>query len=200
MKNYSIHYSYKGIGDVIIILFDNKKKPTHSVSKGRVTVVYHDEEIIGYNIFDVKDIVKIRNEGMIHFPSPQLIEVINTILINAKVEPLEILKESGYYVGQIKSIKPIDSEKNLVSIELKDECLNGVTKYQNLKISDKVVVAKVGTHLNNGDIVKESENGNIVVNAHICTNSELGIDNNDEIFIVDEDIENGKDFFTTEVI
>ena len=121
MKNYAIHYSYRGIGDVVIILFDNKKKPTHHVEKGRVSVIYSGDEIIGYNIFNIKDIIKIRNEGMIYLPSPQLIEVINTTLINAGVEPLEVLDNSGYFVGQITLVDQITNEKFFVEVQLKDE-------------------------------------------------------------------------------
>ena len=81
MRNYAIYYSYKTIGDVVIILFDNNKQPTRSETKHRVTVIYNEDEIIGYNIFDIKEIIKIRNEGMIYYPSFALVSIINSILL-----------------------------------------------------------------------------------------------------------------------
>ena len=87
-KQYSLFYSYKNIGDVLIVIFDNDKKPTRSERKGNVEVIYNQEDIIGYNIFDIRNIVKIKTEGLIYLPSPALISVINTILKNNKVEEL----------------------------------------------------------------------------------------------------------------
>ena len=184
MKNYSIHYSYKGIGDVIIILFDNKKKPTHSVSKGRVTVVYHDEEIIGYNIFNVKEIIKIKNEGMIYYPNPALVSVLNTILINEGVKPLDILDESGYMTAEV-----VKNDDGLVTLSLGNK---EMTAKADLNVGDKVVVALKDTFLYDGSIVKDC--------AHVCTYKELGIKvEEDQILLLDEDAEIGKDFFSSEL-
>ena len=188
MKNYSLHYSYKGIGDVLIVIFDNSKKPTRSEEKGKVVILYNKDEIIGYNIFDIKEIIKIKNEGMIFFPSEQLINVLNTILSNEGVEPLEYKDNSGYFTAEIKSI---DLDKNLVCLDLSNKQV--VTAYNNLKlsVSDKVVVALPSTHLSDGSTVKE---------PHICTNKELGIkENEDEILVLDKEIETGEDFFSMEV-
>ena len=52
MKDYSIYYSYKNMGDVLVIIFDDEKGTTKTETKGRVTVIYNDSEIIGYNIFN----------------------------------------------------------------------------------------------------------------------------------------------------
>ena len=56
---YSIYYSYKEIGDVLLIVFDQKAMPTSFIQKSDVTVIYHNGEIIGYNIFNISKIVKI---------------------------------------------------------------------------------------------------------------------------------------------
>lgn len=185
MKNYALYYSYKGIGDVVIVMFDNKKA-TRSESKGRVTVIYHDDEIIGYNIFDIKEIIKIKNEGMIYFPSPALIEVLNSILINAGVEPLEILANSGYFTAKVLQI-----DENSIKLSLGDKELFALKK-EGVKVDDKVVAAIKGTHLYNGSIVQDD--------AYICTYKELGINiEEDKVLILDEDIEIGKDFFSSEV-
>ena len=180
---YSMHYSYKEIGDVLIIIFDNDLKPTRSENKGRVTVIYHDDIIIGYNIFDIKDIIKIKNEGMIYFPNPTLVEVINTLLKNAGVPTLEIQIESGYYIGEIT-----DVHNSMVTVNLGKEQVDA--KEIGLNVGDKVVVAKAGTRLCTGETVKD---------GHICKNKELGIkDNGEQITILDKEAEIGKDFFYLE--
>lgn len=185
MKDYALYYSYKGIGDVLIVMFDDIPA-TRSEDKGRVTVIYNEDKIIGYNVFDVKDIVKIKSEGMIYLPSPALVDVINTMLNNAHVEPLDYVTHSGYYTAQV-----VDANKEETKLSLKDEIV--LAPSADLKVNDKVVVAVKGTHLSSGKIIKDKC-------AHICTYKELGINiEEDKILVLDEDVEIGKDFFSSEV-
>ena len=180
MKDYGLYYSYKGIGDVLIVIFKNEAV-TRSETKGRVVIIYHNEEIIGYNIFNVKDIVKIKSEGMIYLPSPTLIDVINTILINEGVEPLDYIAHSGYCTAKVAGENKLSLGEKEVS-----------AKTDKLKLNDIVVVALPGTHLSNGEIVKDNE-------CHICTYNELGINiEEDKYLLLDNDIEIGKDFFSME--
>ncbi len=196
MKDYALHYSYKEIGDVIICIFNNEKKPTRNEQKGRVTVIYSNEEIIGYNIKDIKEIVKIKNEGMIFFPSKALIDVLNTILINAHLESLEYKDNSGYFIGQVINKEKINDGEYL-TIE-SGETYNCVIKNKNVNINDKVVIAKVGTHLNNGEVIKESTIDNKIINTHVCTGVELGLLDVNDVLILEEDAKVGKDFFSME--
>lgn len=197
--HYSLFYSYKNIGDVLIVIFDNEKKPTHHERKGNVEVIYHEEEVIGYNVFNIRNIVKIKTEGLIYLPSPTLVSVINTILKNSGVEELGIINHSGYVIGEIKNITALDIEKSLVSIDINEEMINAVIKNNNININDKVVVALVGTRLNSGEVVKSSNVDGVLINGHLCNEKELQISEDNKILILDKEEENGKDFFTTEV-
>ena len=185
MKNYALYYSYKGIGDVVIVMFEDKKA-TRYVKKGRVTVIYHDDEVIGYNIFDIKEILKIKSEGMIYLPSPALVEVLNTILINEGVEPLKIMENSGYFTAKVQQING-----NYARLSLGDKEINASVK-DDIRVNDNVVIAIKGTHLYNGKVVEDE--------ALVCTYKQLGISiEDDRILHLDEDVEIGKDFFSSEV-
>ena len=197
MKNYAMFYSYKGIGDVIIIVFDNSKGPTRNEKKHRVTVIYNNDEIIGYNIKDIKEIVKIRNEGMIFFPSKALIDVLNNILINSGVPPLEYKIDSGYFIAQITNKEKVDDGEYL-TLDCGGQIYNCVTKSKIVNVGDKVVIAKVGTHLNNGEVIKESAINNKTINTHVCTGVELGLLDVSDVLILEEDAIVGKDFFSME--
>ena len=181
MKNYAMYYSYKSIGDVLIIIFDNSLKPTRNERINNVIVIYHDEQIIGYNIFDIKEIIKIKNEGMIYLPSETFLNIVNSILINAKQLPLEKKESSGYVVMEV------------IEINSKEITFNNGLKTKNdfrLNVGNKVVVALPGTFLNNGQLINE---------CHICTNHELGIkDKEEKILILDKDEKVGEDFFAVE--
>lgn len=198
MKNYAIYYSYKEIGDVVIILFDNVKNATSSIRKNRVSVIYHNDEIIGYNIFDIKDIIKIKSEGMIYFPSNVLVSIINSVLQNEKLETLEYKTSSGYLIAQVDEIKGIDNEKSLLSLSIGNDIFHSVVKNCSLKNGDKVVIVQEGTFLNNGEMFKETNFENIKINAHVCTGVELGITNIDGILSLDNDSVIGDDFFLLE--
>ncbi len=197
MKDYALHYSYKEIGDVIICIFNNEKKPNKIEQKGRVTVLYSNDEIIGYNIKDIKEIVKIRNEGMIFFPSKALIDVLNNILINSGVPPLEYKIDSGYFIAQITSKEKVDDGEYL-TLDCGGQIYNCVTKSKIINVGDKVVISKVGTHLNNGEVTKESAINNKTINTHVYTGVELGLLDVSDVLILEEDAIVGKDFFSME--
>ena len=200
MKNYALHYSYKNIGDVIIVIFDNSKMPTRSETKGKVTAIYHEDELIGYNIFDVKEIVKIKNEGMIFLPSEGLISVINSILTNEGFESLEVKENSGYFTAEVADAIELDDSKLFVTAFLGNECANGIIKNAHLNAGDKIVVALTGTYLSTGEVVKNGNMDGTLLNAHICTNKDLGIlEDEDKVLLLDKDVEIGKDFFSMEV-
>lgn len=200
MKNYALHYSYKNIGDVILVIFDNAKSATRSERKDKVTAIYHDDEIIGYNIFDVKEIVKIKNEGMIFLPSEGLISVINSILTNEGFESLELKENSGYFTAEVTDAIELDDNKLFVTAFSGNECVNGIIKNASLQVGDKIVVATVGTYLSNGEVVKMGNMDGTLLNAHICTNKDLGIkEDEDKVLLLDKDVEIGKDFFSMEV-
>lgn len=189
MKDYALYYSYKGIGDVLVIVFDNALPTTRSERIGNVVALYNEDKLIGCNIFDIKEIIKIKSSGLIYYPSEQFLSVINSMLKNAKLPTLELKENSGYFIGEVKEI-------NNGIITLND----GVAylKEHNLKVGDKVVYAKVGTYLNNGQVVKEENKDGVVINSHICTNKELGINEEETILVLDEDEQVGLDFFSLE--
>lgn len=192
-KQYSIFYSYKGIGDVLIVIFNNESKPTHYERKGQVEVIYHEQEVIGYNIFDISKIIKIKTSGLIYLPSKELISIINALLRNNGLEELEVQTNSGYIIGEVVDIKPYQ-EKKIVSVDIGKEVVKAYTK-EVINLKDKVVVATLGTRLNDSRIVKTIED----TNAFICTEKDLQISESDTILILDNEEENGKDFFTMEM-
>lgn len=190
MKDYALYYSYKGMGDVLLIVFDNDLATTKSETIGNVVALYNNDKLIGYNIFDIKDVIKIKSQGLIYYPSEQFLSVINSILENAKLPTLDPKENSGYFIGQIIEMKG-------EVVQLNDGFV-ALSKDQSLKVGNKVVFASVGTYLNNGKVVKETNEKGFRINAHICTNKELGINDDDTILVLDEDEQVGKDFFSLE--
>ena len=195
IENYSLHYCYRTIGDVLMIEIDSRKLPTRNEKVGNVVSIYSGDELIGINIFDFGKIVKIKNQGMIYLPTHSLIDVINSILANAKLPSLSYKEKSGYVVGEVNEIFEV-AGGSLIVINLKaGNCSCFAKEVGELKSSDKVVVALAGSNLPNGDIVKERSGDFGFTDAHVCSYFDLGINESNEILIIDEDSEVGSDFF-----
>ena len=195
IENYSLHYCYRTIGDVLMIEIDSRKLPTRNEKVGNVVSIYSGDELIGINIFDFGKIVKIKNQGMIYLPTHSLIDVINSILANAKLPSLNYKEKSGYVVGEVNEIFEV-AGGSLIVVNLKDgNCSCFAKEVGELKSSDKVVVALAGSNLPNGDIVKERSGDFGFTDAHVCSYFDLGINESNEILIIDEDSEVGSDFF-----
>ena len=195
IENYSLHYCYRTIGDVLMIEIDSRKLPARNEKVGNVVSIYSGDELIGINIFDFGKIVKIKNQGMIYLPTHSLIDVINSILANAKLPSLSYKEKSGYVVGEVNEIFEV-AGGSLIVVNLKDgNCSCFAKEVGELKSSDKVVVALAGSNLPNGDIVKERSGDFGFTDAHVCSYFDLGINESNEILIIDEDSEVGSDFF-----
>lgn len=144
--------------------------------------VFHNKGNSSFEINEINKIMKIKINGLIHFPSKKLIDVINTLLDNDK--QLSYCKTSGFVVSKIVKLDQnqvsVSDGKSISQISYIDGdfCLN-----------DKVVVAKAGTMI--------SEN-NILEKDIFCSYKNLGIEDNDSIYIIDEDIKEGTDFFFVE--
>ena len=198
MKDYALFYSYKGIGDVLLIIFDNSLPVTKKENIGNITVIYSEDKIIGYNIFDIKEVIRIKSKGLIYYPSEQFLNVINSMLINAKLPTLDKKDNSGYFIGEVKNISFISEEKAFVTIGGGNQEFYAVVKTDKLIKGNKIVYAIVGTYLNSGDIVKEGNLEGKLLNAHICTSRELGIDDDNNILVLEDENIVGTDFFSLE--
>lgn len=198
IENYSLHYSYKNIGDVLIVVISSELECTRSERKGQIEVIYNGDKIIGYNIFNISEIIKIKNNGPIFLPDPTAMQILNNMLKNAGVEELAINETSGYYVGKVLDVIELNEEKKFVMVDIAHDMVNTIVKNATIEVGEKVVVATVGTRLGDGSTVKMGNMDGTLLNGHICSELELSVSNNEKILKLDENEEIGKDFFVLE--
>lgn len=194
ISNYSLYYSYKNIGDVLIVDLDNDAVVTSHQQIDNIVVIYSHDQVVGYNIFNFSKIVKIKTQGLIYLPSNILIDVINDILNNAHLENLAYKSNSGYLICEIKQIDELDGVR-LIYADARSQMLLCLSKKEGLEVGQKVVLAISGTTLNNGVLIRDNSTEYGLINGHICTNKELNISNDNQIFLVDEEGMIGNDFF-----
>ena len=94
--NYGL-FNYHDKNATILILFSDKNITNRKKIK-EVTVLYHEDEVVGYEIMDFIRYAKIKYSGIIFLPSNPLVDVINSVLRNNHVETIGYKKESGYIV------------------------------------------------------------------------------------------------------
>lgn len=200
MKDYAIFYNYHTIGDVLLIISDLETKPNRVIKKGDVTSLYLDDKLIGINIFNISNVLKIKSNGLIVLPLKKMIDVINNILINANVETLEYKKESGFKVGKVLTCEehPDSDHMHVLTVDIGSEVLDIVCGAPNVKEGQKVVVATLGTTMFDGKKIVPSSLRGIKSNGMLCSPRELhleGAPNVRGILVLDDDAIIGEDFF-----
>ncbi len=200
MKDYAIFYNYHTIGDVLLIVSDLETKPNRVVKNGDVTSLYLDDKLIGINIFNISNVLKIKSNGLIVLPLKEMIDVINNILINANVETLEYKKESGFKVGKVLTCEehPDSDHMHVLTVDIGSEVLDIVCGAPNVKEGQKVVVATLGTTMFDGKKIVPSSLRGIKSNGMLCSPRELhleGAPNVRGILVLDDDAIIGEDFF-----
>lgn len=196
IENYTLYYSYKNIGDVLIVYLDDILPMTSYKRSGDVVTIYSDDRLIGYNIFNISKIIKIKYSGALYLPNKMLIDVINSVLKNSKNDTLSYHEYSGYVSGCVIDGNEVEGGY-LFKVNIGEDILSCFSK-ELLNIGDKVIVALSGTRLSNGKMVRESNINGVFTNAHICTFKDLDISEDNASFINEEDLDLGNDFFVFE--
>ena len=197
IEKYSLYYAYKTIGDVLIVNIEPDLVPTSSTRNGDVVAIYNDEKLIGYNIFNFSRVVKIKMVGILYHPENVMIDIINSMLTNAGLDTLAYVKESGFVVGEVKECFMLEHDY-MAMIDIKNAMVAGLSKVE-LNQGYKVVVAKEGTTLRDGKIVKQRVGEFGMTDCHICSGKDVFFDETETPLILDKDIETGIDFFKIEV-
>lgn len=194
--NYSMFYNFHHLGDILLISFENKNV-THHERKGQIEVLYHHEEVIGYNIFDVSKIMKIKVDGLIILPPNALIDAINSLLVEQGLTRLPYIKKSSFVVGEIVTSK-LEDTIYLLDVKIDGKTIKVISK-ENVPIGTKVVVAVIGATLFDNSRIDVSLINGVKIEGHLCTKKDINMDDSDELIVVDDDVAVGTDFFTQEV-
>lgn len=202
MKNYGIYYNYKKLGDILMISFNPNSYAKKILKNNEVLCLFNEkEELIGINILNFSNVVKIKSNGFIPLINTKLLNVINSILINANLEPLEEKKESGFKIGKIISMEEHPESEHLHICEVdigEKENLQIVCGSFNAKVGIKVVCATPYTFMPNGQIILPGKVLGIESFGMLCSGRELnlgGYDNISGLYILDDSYKIGDDFF-----
>lgn len=161
-----------------------------------VEVLYKQKEPIVYMIHNISRYTKIWMDGYIYLPSKILIDLVNSILINANLEPLAYKTDSGFKIGKIIS-KDVYLHGFYYDIDIKDKIVHSFSK-ENIPLSSKVVIIQEGVSLDEKRYFLEYELEGRKIDAYLVSENDLAISEEDKTILIKENRELGSDFFWME--
>ena len=193
---YGLFYHYQLLGDVLLIDL-LPELPNHQEVRGRVHVLYAGDKIVGYNIFAISEIVKIKAKGLIVLPSKPLIDVINSLLVAEHLQALPLIEDSGFCVGKILSVEPHPQSEHLhiTTVDVGNEILTIVCGAANCQSGLVVLVARPGAIMFDGTRIIPTELLGVASSGMLCSSRELAISDQAGLLVLDCDLKLGSDFF-----
>lgn len=197
---YGLFYNYYGVGDVLIVKV-SEDTPNKVRTNGNVVALFNDDILVGYNIFNVKNIIKIKAKGMIINPSREMMKVINNILINAGFAALPMQNTSGFYVGEVLETTPHPDSDHLTIAKVdikKEKPLQIVCGARNCRAGIKIITAINNTMMFDGSLIKEGELRGVKSEGMLCSSRELNFPpklQQEGIYILEDDAVVGEDVF-----
>lgn len=156
-SNYGI-FNHHDLNNELLILFSDRNV-THEEKSGEVVCLYNDDEIVGYKIDNFIRYAKIKYSGIIFYPNHILIDVINSVLANSKVETLSYMNNSGYFIKKNGNHFGVYAEKGTF-LRNKKKSLGRFCTYYDLYIeneSPNSLIEIIEDNLDNKDFFESKE-------------------------------------------
>ena len=202
MDRYGVFYNYKTIGDVLLIIFDQRENPDEVIKQDDVVVIKKNKKIIGINIFNISKIMKIKANGFIPLLDDKVLDVINHILENHNLPILEKQKNSGFVVAKITNIEehPDSDHLHICNVDVgEDKELQIVCGAFNAKKDLICVCALPYTFMPSGRQIIPGKVLGVESYGMLCSGRELALDgyeNKRGLLELDDKYKVGDDFFS----
>ena len=181
----------------ILISNGTRSLPTNIVSNENITTLYYQEDIIGYNIFNVdtsrfnKGLIVRKDENLINFLNKTLDKVLDYDFADNIVvgKVLECLPHPDSDHLHVTTVEVADGEEHQI-----------VCGAPNIAQGQKVVVALPGTLMPNGAQIWPGELRGVDSYGMICSARELGLPHAPQkrgIMVVPDSFEVGAEFEPT---
>ncbi len=198
IKDYLIYFSNSIYKDSLYIhLRRDYQIKDETKFFNNVEVLYKEKVPIVYMIHNISRYTKIWMDGYIYLPTKVLIDVINSILINAGLEPLAYKDESGYKIGKITAKTPYLHGFSY-EIDIGSNKLVHAFSLQEIDINKKVVIIQEGVSLDEKRYFLNYELEGEKFDSYLVNEKDLLISDKDNIIIVDDNVNIGSDFFWME--
>lgn len=196
----NLFYNKEGVGDVAFLQIEPVDGPFEYEIKNNVVAIKHENEIVGFNIFDFSKVYSINSNGHIKL-NEELVEAIQQSIKDAGFDyQLEADLSPKFVVGYVETKeKHPDADKlSILKVDVGSEKLQIVCGAPNVEAGQKVVVAKVGAVMPSGMVIKDAELRGVSSSGMICSMRELDLPNAPQekgIMVLSDDYKVGNAFF-----
>lgn len=169
-------YNKESIGDVLLIKISREEKEvTSTLNKSNLTIIYSNDEIVAYNLF--KPIITIKEKGIIYYPTKELIDYVNDVLLSNQLPLITTIDKPHFTVGKVITCDDIEgTHLHSCKVDIKDEVLQIVCGAVNVKAGELVVVARIGCLMRDGSIITQGILRGYQSYGMLCSKKELGIE------------------------
>lgn len=174
--NLHAFYNLEHIGDTLLVRLTHIRDVTKHVSQNDLCILYHDEEIIGYNLFHASAYMSHLKSGQIKI-TPLFVEELNKVLKANDLPLVESDYDDHFRVGKIIDIKehPDSDHLHVCQVDVGNETLQIVCGANNVAFNQLVVVAKIGAVMPSGLVILPSSLRGIDSYGMLCSARELAL-------------------------
>lgn len=196
----NLFYNPKGVGDVAFIQIEPSVGPFEYEQKHGVVEIKKENEVVGYNIFNVSNNVTINHNGHIKLTT-ELIKDLQQLITEAGFDyQLDTDVSPKFVVGYVetKEKHPNADKLSVLNVNVGTEKLQIVCGAPNVESGQKVVVAKVGAVMPSGMVIKDAQLRGVDSSGMICSMKELNLPNAPKekgIMVLNDDYDIGQAFF-----
>jgi tRNA-binding protein len=197
-----LYYNKQGIGDTLICYLKDGTGETFE-RRSDVARIFDSEsgETLGYNFFNASEwLSTIQDSGRI-IPDGVLLNRLNDKITGAGFQDLlESDRHALIVTGYVASLKkhPDSDHLHICQVDVGGEQLQIVCGAPNIGQGQKVVVARIGALMPNGQIIRPSVLRGVASDGMICSARELALPGAPQkrgILILDDRVTPGLDFY-----
>ena len=195
----ALFYNSQNVGDVLLMK-SNDLLPTSYKKYDDLVAIYHQDTLIGYNLFNASKYSSNLKEGINYHPSNELINLINSKINENSLEEIEVI-EPNFRVGLVQECDDIEgTHLHLCKVDIKDEVLQIVCGAKNVEAGKLVVVAMIGTIMNDGSFINKGQLKGFDSYGMLCSKRELNIPTEEVrgLYLLDPSIYSAGDKFNIE--
>ena len=193
-------YNNKGLTDTLIITLAQSDVEDQTFKReGNITEIKRKDQVVGYNIFQVSDLIDLSESGPVQLTAAQVDRLNSAIQAAGFDGRLEADTLPKFVIGYVKECKPHEDSDHLSITQVEvdgGDVLQIVCGASNIAQDQTVVVAKPGAIMPDGMVIYPGELRGVESLGMICSARELGIESNQKkgILVLDDEYEVGQAF------
>lgn len=145
MTELSLFYNHKAFKDVLILVADESEAPNKISFFDDVVILQKDDKLVGVNIFNSLEYVKIKASGLVHSVNYELAKLISNLIKDHSGFDVVVINNT-FILGRVEEIRGED-----IFIDIKEsQAIRAKSLVPDLKVGDYVEVAYKETRLKTG--------------------------------------------------